>query len=145
MTTLNATDPTPEQIKAFLSHKKSHEPVFMLNLLKFKDRATYKDGEDISGAQAYSRYAKAFGEIVRASGVEAETIFGGAANCFMIGGGDGARADTPEWDAVAIVKYPNAQTMFDMVSSDAYRKIHHHRRAGLEGQLLISCDSSGVF
>ena len=139
MPTLNATDPTPEQIKAFLAHKKGNEPVYMLNLLKFKDKATYKDGEDVSGATAYNRYSKAFGEMVRAKGVDCQTIFGGAANAWLIGQGEG------EWDAVAIVKYPNAETMFAMVSSEEYRKIHHHRRAGLAGQLLISCDDSGVF
>lgn len=140
MTTLNALDPTPEQIKAFLGHAKAGEPVFMLNLLKFKDKATYKDGEDISGREAYGRYAKAFGEMVRAAGLsDFATIFGGNANSFMIGQGEG------EWDAVALVKYPDAATMFKMVSSDEYRKIHKHRRAGLEGQLLISCDGSGVF
>lgn len=135
MATLNALDPTPEQIKAFLGHPKSAEPVYMLNLLKFKEKATYKDGEDISGKEAYGRYAKAFGEMMRGKGVE--TIYGGAANVFMIGEGD--------WDAVAIVKYPSAAKMFEAVSSDEYRKIHKHRRAGLEGQLLISCDGEGVF
>ena len=109
----------------------------MVNLLKFKDKATYKDGEDVSGREAYGRYFKAFGEMVRAQGVE--TIYGGNANVFMIGQGEG------EWDAVAIVKYPNAAQMFECVSSDEYRKIHKHRRAGLEGQLLISCDGGGVF
>ena len=137
MPTLNALDPTPEQIKNFLSHKKSGEPVYMLNLLKFKDRATYRGGEDVSGREAYFRYASAFGEMAGNQG--AETIFGGNANAFLIGEGDG------EWDAVAIVKYPDADTMFKTVSSDAYRKIHKHRRAGLAGQLLISCDGDGVF
>ena len=140
MPTLNALDPTPQQIKAFLSHKKAGEPVFMLNLLKFKDRATYKDGEDISGREAYQRYAKGFAEI---NGDKTETIFGGAANAFLIG--VGPETGEREWDAVAIVKYNSAQAMFDAVSSDEYRKIHKHRRAGLEGQLLISCDDSGVF
>ena len=139
MPTLNALDPTPEQIKNFLNHKQANEPVFMLNLLKFKEKASYKDGEDISGREAYGRYAKAFGEMVREAGVSADTIFGGHANAWMIGEGEG------EWDAVAIVKYPDAATMFKMVSSDEYRKIHKHRRAGLAGQLLISCDGSGVF
>ncbi len=139
MPTLNALDPTPEQIKDFLSHKKAGEPVFMLNLLKFKDRATYKDGEDISGREAYGRYAKAFGEMVREMGAKTETVFGGNANAFLIGEGEG------EWDAVAIVKYPDAASMFNIVSSETYRKIHKHRRAGLAGQLLISCDDSGVF
>ncbi len=132
-------DPSPEQIKNFLGQDKAGEPVYMLNLLKFKAKATYKSGEDISGKEAYGRYAKAFGKMLREAGVETETIFGGAANCFMIGQGEGA------WDAVAIVKYPDAQTMLNMVSSEAYREIHKHRRAGLDGQLLVSCSGGGVF
>jgi uncharacterized protein (DUF1330 family) len=136
--TLNATDPTPEQIKSFLGESPKGEPVFMLNLLKFKERATYNDGEDVSGAEAYGRYAKAFGEMLKELNIEgAETVFGGNMNHVLIGQGD--------WDAAAIVRYPDAQTMFETVSSDRYRKIHYHRKAGLAGQLLISCDARGVF
>ena len=65
MTTLNAIEPTPEQIKKFLSDKKAGEPVYMLNLLKFKDRATYKSGENVSGREAYARYASAFSKLVK--------------------------------------------------------------------------------
>ena len=53
MSTLNALDPTPEQIKAFLADSEDGKPVYMLNLLKFKERATYKDGEDISGREGH--------------------------------------------------------------------------------------------
>jgi len=138
MPTLNALDPTPEQIKNFLSHKKAGEPVFMLNLLKFKDKATYKDGEEISGREAYGRYARALSEMVK--GQEGfGAVFGGNAGAWLIGEGEG------EWDAVGIFRYPDAQTMFATVSSNAYRKIHKHRRAGLAGQLLICCDDGGVF
>ena len=49
-----AVDPLPEQIKAFLANHPDDEPVYMLNLLKFKPRATYRGGEDISGAEAYA-------------------------------------------------------------------------------------------
>jgi len=119
MPTLNALDPTPQQIKDFLAHKGADQPVFMLNLLKFKDKATYKDGEDISGREAYN--------------------WGGNLKAWMIGQGDG------EWDAVAVFEYPNAAVMIETVSSGAYRKIHKHRRAGLAGQLLISCDNGGIF
>lgn len=147
MPILNAVDPTPEQIADFLADKKNAEPVFMLNLLKFKDRATYTDRDtnpdnDVSGAVAYGRYAKAFGDMVKASGIDAAPVFGGAMNAMMIGTANGSDA---LWDAVGIFRYPNAQAMIDMVSSDAYRKIHKHRRAGLDGQLLIACDDSGVF
>ena len=139
MPTLNALDPTPQQIKDFLAHKGADEAVFMLNLLKFKDRATYKDGEDVSGREAYGRYAAAFAKLVKESGIEGGAVWGGNMNAWMIGQGEG------EWDAVGVFKYPNAAVMIETVSSDAYRKIHKHRRAGLAGQLLISCDNGGIF
>ena len=136
---MNALHPTEAQTRDFLAHPKSSEPVYMLNLLKFKTDATYDSGEAVSGREAYGRYAKAFGEMLRESGIEGvETVFGGNANAVLIGDGEG-------WDAVALVRYPDAATMFKTVSSDDYRSIHFHRKAGLEGQMLISCDGDGVF
>ena len=138
---MNALHPTEAQVAAFLAHPKSGEPVFMLNLLKFKARADYDPSENVSGQMAYRRYAEAFGDMLREQDVDGvETVFGGSANAVLIGDGDKGN-----WDAVALVRYPDAQTMFDIVSSDAYRSIHFHRKAGLEGQMLISCDGSGVF
>jgi uncharacterized protein (DUF1330 family) len=140
MTILNAVDPTPAQIKAFLNGHSDGKPVFMLNLLKFKEKATYKDGEDVSGATAYGRYATAFGKMLNDLNIKGiETIHSGHIQNFLIGEGEG------EWDSVAIVRYPDAKTMFETVSSDAYRKIHHHRKAGLSGQLLINCDNETIF
>ncbi len=139
MTTLNAIEPTPEQIKKFLSDKKAGEPVYMLNLLKFKDKATYKNGENVSGREAYARYASAFSKLVKDKKIEGGGTWGGNMNSWLIGQGEG------EWDAIGVFKYPSAEIMIETVSSDEYRKIHKHRRAGLEGQLLISCDNKGVF
>ena len=138
MSTLNALDPTPEQIKAFLADSEDGKPVYMLNLLKFKERATYKDCEDISGREAYARYANALSKMVEGQ-AGFGVVFGGNAKAWMIGQGEG------EWDAVAVFTYPDAKTMFQTVSSEAYRKIHKHRRAGLDGQLLICCDNQAVF
>lgn len=135
-----AVDPLPEQVTAFLARHPEGEPVYMLNLLKFKDRATYHDGEDISGSEAYARYGDAFGKLVASKNIDgAHSVFGGKMGAWLIGQGEG------EWDAVALFRYPDAKTMFETVSSDDYRKIHKHRKAGLEGQLLIACDGSGVF
>jgi len=132
----NRLHPTDQQIKMFLQSA-GDGPVCLLNLLKFKPRASYHDGEDITGAQAYARYAKAFGDYVRPYGVEA--IYGGKTLAALIGEGE------IKWDAAAIVKYPSASLMLELTSSDTYRKLHKHRRAGLEGQLLIACDDSGIF
>lgn len=135
-----AVEPLPDQVKSFLANHPDGDPVYMLNLLKFKDRATYKDGEDISGAEAYARYGAAFGKLVASLNIDgAHSVFGGKMGSWLIGHGEG------EWDAVAIFRYPDAKTMFATVSSDAYRKIHKHRKAGLEGQLLIACDGSSIF
>jgi hypothetical protein len=140
MATQNAVDATPEQIENFLAGHKDGEPVYMLNLLKFKKDATYKDGEVVSGAEAYARYAKAFGAMLRDLKIEGvETVYGGKVGEFMIGQGEG------EWDAVAIVRYADRKTMFAAVSNDIYRSFYKHRKAGLDGQLLIACDGSGVF
>ena len=135
-----AVDPLPEQIKKFLANHPDGEPVFMLNLLKFKAKATYKDGEDISGAMAYARYGKAFTELVASLNIDgAHSVFSGTMGSWLIGQGEG------EWDAVALFRYPDAKTMFATVSSDAYRKIHKHRKAGLECQLLIACADGNIF
>jgi uncharacterized protein (DUF1330 family) len=140
-----AIDPTSDQIKAFLEDHPDGEPVFMLNLLKFKDRATYYDGEDVSGAEAYARYAKAFAELIAAQNIAgAHSVFGGKMGRWLIGHSS-TKEREGEWDAVAIFRYPDAKTMFACVSSDDYRKIHKHRKAGLAGQLLIACDGSEIF
>lgn len=154
MTLLNAVDPTPAQIKAFLAHERAGEPVYMLNLLKFKKQASYRDAatnpeNDVSGETAYARYAKAFGEMMRAKDIGFETSFSGRINALMIGTATGVdlAADQVKgnWDMIAIARYPDAQTMLECVSSPEYRKIHYHRKAGLEGQLLISCSAQKVF
>ena len=132
----NALHPTSDQIDAFIKAS-GEEPVHMVNMLKFKDRATYKDGEDVSGETAYRRYAKAFADYVRPHGCEAS--YGGKLIASLIGEGKS------QWDAVAIVKYPSAKLMIELTSSDEYRKIHRHRRAGLAGQLLLACDDTGIF
>ncbi len=135
-----AIEPLPEQVKAFLANHPDGEPVYMLNLLKFKTRATYHDGEDISGAEAYGRYGQAFRKYVASKNIDgAHSVFGGKIGSWLIGQGEG------EWDAVAIFRYPDAKRMFEIVSSEDYRKIHKHRKAGLAGQLLIACDGSKLF
>ena len=146
MATLNAIDPTAAQIKAFLAHEKAGEPVYMLNLLKFKKRASYSDKDtnpenDVSGEVAYGRYAQAFGELMREKDIGFESRFAGNLNTMLIG----QNIEAAQWDKIAIAKYPNAAMMFECVSSEAYRKIHYHRKAGLEGQLLISCSAEKVF
>ena len=50
----NAVIPTAAQMEGFLSPD-AEEPIFMVNLLKFRERAEYEDGRDseLTGREAY--------------------------------------------------------------------------------------------
>ena len=106
----------------------------MLNMLKFKDKAIYADGPDadISGREAYSRYASGFRALMEPRGCR--VIYAGAARGFLIGEGEGT------WDAIFIFEYPSTQVMLDMFRDETYQgEVQPHRAAALEGQLLIEC------
>ncbi len=127
-----ATQPRKEQIAALLANDKEG-PIRMLNLLKFRAFAKYIDGTDaaLSGAAAYQRYAAEVVPIIHKTG--GEIIFNGQANTLVIGDGE------LQWDMVSIVQYSSVAAFIAMTSSDEYQKIHIHRDAGLEHQLLVEC------
>ena len=127
-----ATQPRREQMVALLENDKGG-PIRMLNLLKFREFAKYSDGTDtgISGAEAYQRYAVEVTKIINRVG--GEIVFDGQASTLVIGDGE------LEWDMVSIVQYPSVAAFLGMTSSEEYQKIHVHRDAGLEHQLLVEC------
>jgi hypothetical protein len=53
----NAVVPTPEQIQE-LTAEGHDRPIYMVNLLKFKEKAEYEDGREteLTGQQAYGIY-----------------------------------------------------------------------------------------
>ena len=127
-----ATQPRKEQIATLLENDKGG-PIRMMNLLKFREFAKYSDGTDatLSGAQAYQRYAAEVVPIINKTG--GEVVFSGQTNTLVIGDGE------LKWDMVSIVQYPSVAAFIGMTSSDEYKKIHVHRDAGLESQLLVEC------
>lgn len=111
---INAMAPTPEQMQAFLDLPQ--RPVVMVNLLKFKP-----DG----GAEEYGKYAAGVQPLLQKVG--AKSLFAGQAMICLVGNGD--------WDVIALVEYPTPMALSQMVNSAEYQAIHHHREAGLEGQV----------
>ena len=130
MQVINKLLPNEVQINGFLENP-DIGPISMVNLLKYKDKAEYKDGRDtnLSGEEAYALYAMEVINYVEKYG--GEFIFAGKVSRLMLG-------EVEEmWHAVAIAKYPNRKAMLDMTMDPEYQKIHVHRDAGLEGQLNI--------
>ena len=103
--------------------------VVMLNLLKFKPRAS--DGDGGSGEEAYGKYGATAVRMVEERG--GRVLWAGTPDQVLIGDVEG-----DEWDAVVLVSYPSRKQFLDMVSQPEYRKAHEHREGGLERSVLLA-------
>jgi hypothetical protein len=105
-------------------------PIWMLNLMKYRDVAVYPDGREsnISGAEADALYApfKIFTEL------GAELVLYAPVEAKLLG-------DDIEWDAVAIVAYPSRAAFIAMQDRPDYLDRHIHKEAGMEQTLVIGC------
>ena len=121
---------TAEQMEA-MAAPGPDGPIYMVNLLKFRDRAAYEDGRatELTGRDAYQIYARAVVELLpRFGGV---AIFAGDVTHLSLG-----RVEEL-WDEIAIARYPRRADMVRMSLSEEWRAIAVHRTAGLAGQLNI--------
>ena len=127
----NAVEPDEAQLNAFMALGEG--PVSMLNLLKFRKMADYPDGRDadISGREAYFRYAVPMTKLVLDAGGTLD--FSSDVKALLIGEVDEL------WDMAAIMTYPSPKTLVEISLTPEFQEIAVHRKAGLEGQLLIPC------
>ncbi|MCB1700563.1 MAG: DUF1330 domain-containing protein [Halioglobus sp.] len=126
----NAVYPDEEQMAGFLEPGHTG-PIYMINLLRFRDKAEYEDGRvtELSGRQAYDLYGSAVGRLLPKFGGGA--MFKAEVSRLSLGKVEDL------WDVVAIVQYPSKQAMLDMLMSPEMQEIGAHRAAGLAGQLNI--------
>lgn len=120
----------PAQLTKLLE-KGPEGPIFMVNLLKFKDKAEYDDGREtnLSGREAYMIYGRAVADILPKFGGRA--IFAADVTFLSLGQVEEL------WDEVAIAMYPKRADMLRMSMSEEWREAAIHRSAGLKGQLNI--------
>ena len=126
----NALYPTPDSI-ADIAVDNSDQPIVMLNLLKFRERAQYTDGRasDLSGRDAYMLYGDKMQQLVEREG--GRIVFSAEVMSLVIGTVD------EMWDVAALVEYPSSSAFTRLVTSPEVAAIAVHRAAGLAGQLLI--------
>ena len=127
----NLMSSTEESINELLKNDDGG-PVCMVNLLKFKKKATYDDGRETSltGPEAYQIYGEGVAEMIKTIG--GNIVFSSVVSGLVVGEVDEL------WDAVAIAEYPSRQSFADMISSVEWSELAIHRSAGLAGQLNIS-------
>ncbi len=133
----NSVYPNEAQIQGF-AEAGPEGPIYMINLLKFKEKAEYPDGResDLTGAQAYAIYGEAVSKLLTEFG--GAPMFSADVERLMLG-------EVEElWDKIAIAMYPSRGAMMKMMQSPKMQEIGVHRAAGLAGQLNIeTADARG--
>ena len=134
----NSVIPTEKQMEGFMSPGPDG-PISMVNLLKFKEKAVYKDGREteLTGQEAYALYSR--GVMKTLSTVGGKLVFSGDVSRLMLGEVEDL------WDTVAIVQYPSRAAMLEMMQLPEYQEISVHREAGLAGQLNIETCNAIIF
>jgi len=126
-------DPERAQFEAFKALDRD-QPIEMLNLVKFRQKATYPAehalaGADLTGAQAYANYGRDTGPITARLG--ASIVWRGSWQTTLIGPADEV------WDEMFIARYPTAHAFLEMVTDPDYHKAVVHRQAAVETSRLI--------
>ncbi|EKF75171.1 hypothetical protein A11A3_04305 [Alcanivorax hongdengensis A-11-3] len=124
-------DPDPKRLPEIMAAIPEDTPIVMLNLLRFREVAEYRDGPaDYSGREAYRRYSEvALGKV---KGVGGEPVWMGKTLAGVI-----APADE-HWDEVLLVRYPSRQAFQSMLADPEYREATRHRSAALSEARLIA-------
>ena len=136
MDVTNQVVPTAEALQSFFGEGEDGAFV-MVNLLKFRDRAEYEDGDrGLSGAEAYALYGSEVVGLVEKHG--GRSIYAGAVTGLLLGEVE------ENWDMVALVEYPSLEEFRAMMMSPEYQAIAVHRAAGLKGQLNIRTKQGSI-
>ncbi|HEY5108355.1 MAG TPA: hypothetical protein VII96_01960 [Acidimicrobiales bacterium] len=104
-------------------------PIWMVNLMRYRDRAVYADGREteLTGREADDRYAP-FGPFRT---VGAELVFLSDVEAQFLGGDQ-------EWDRIAVVRYPTRRSFLEMQELPEYLELHEHKDAGMASTFVIA-------
>ena len=126
-------DPSRANFEAFKALPRD-EPIHMLNLLRYRERAEYPAGHEHadkgwSGRRAYEEYGKTSGPIFRRVG--GRIVWRGAFQCIVTG------PEELRWDDGFVAEYPNSAAFFEMIKDADYQQAVVNRTAALEDSRLV--------
>tara|TARA_R110002124_G_scaffold4095_1_gene25391 strand:+ start:3829 stop:4266 length:438 start_codon:yes stop_codon:yes gene_type:complete len=129
-------DPTREAMAAFRDLP-ADQPIAMINLLRFRETATYpadhpNHAAALTGAEAYAAYGRAAaGPFARSGGSQ---IWLGRPELTLIGPADEI------WHLAFIARYETALAFITMIRDPEYQQAVVHRQAAVADSRLIRCD-----
>lgn len=118
----------PQTLEALLEAA-SEEPIFILNLLSYREEAQAGHGVDgMSGPEAFMAYSERYAELnIDAGG---EVVWMGQGGVPVIG--------PTGWDVSILVRYPTARQYVEAMTSDLYGEIDPMRAAALTDSRMIA-------
>ena len=110
------------------------EPIHMLNLLRYRERAEYPDGHEHagkgwSGRRAYEEYGKTSGPTFRRVGGSIE--WRGTFEAMVTG------PETMRWGDGFVAQYPNSAAFFEMIKDADCKRAVANRTAALVDSRLV--------
>ena len=121
-------DPTKEDFALFRADDRPG-PIHMINLVRLNDQATYPDGRQATGAEAYASYGRESSPVFERVG--GRIVWQGGFEQTLIGPGD------ERWDLCFIAQYPSVAAFVEMIRDPAYRVAVVHRQAAVQDSRLI--------
>ncbi len=104
-------------------------PVWMINLMAYKERAEYADGRpsELTGMEADDRYAP----FESLAAVGAELVFVATVEAQLLGA-------SPVWDRVGVVRYPTRRSFMEMQARADFQAKHVHKEAGMRETIVMA-------
>lgn len=132
---MKTVDADFDAIAKELAELPANTPVFMLNLLKFRDQADYGANaggfSPCTGREAYfERYAPVASAHVAELG--GEVVWAGEAQAMLIAPPD------EDWDTTLLVRYPDRDAFLALTAIPEYQDVVVHRTAALVDSRLIA-------
>jgi uncharacterized protein (DUF1330 family) len=121
-------DPTKQVFAAFRENNRAG-PIHMLNLVRLRAQASYPDGRQATGAEAYAAYGRDSAPVFTRLG--GRIVWQGRFELMLIG------PTTERWDICFIAQYPSVSAFVEMIRDPAYREAVKHRQAAVEDSRLI--------
>jgi len=117
-------------MKMFTMPPEDDGPIWMVNLMKYRQKADYADGRssDISGREADDLYAP-LGPL---KAIGAQVVFVADVDTQFLN-------DSPKWDRIGVVKYPSRRAFLEMQNRPDFKELHHHKEAGMAETIVCGC------
>jgi uncharacterized protein (DUF1330 family) len=128
---MKSVDPDKGRLPEIFAWIPADQPIVMVNLLKYKDIAEYRDAaSSCSGREAYKTYSVTALKKIKEVGGQ-PIWMGSVTGCIIAPQGE-------DWDDVVLVRYPSIAAFQKMLADPEYQKATSHRTAALDDARLVA-------